>query len=229
MKILHLTDLHFRKHWFEWATTVAHEFDVVCISGDFLDIFDARDLQTQIAWVSDWMRSFPAKLVTCTGNHCWWPSWDANDENGDGKWLRRLASSQITTDGQTTVIGEVQFTSVGWMSPPNAPTLALPQMIIAHCGPRGSGVAHNGRRDLGEILLRDLVHEHPAIVLSGHVHDPVKWHGLVGKSVCFNPGFEPDASQPRHVRLDLKTRTAELVVNGTTIDTVNISSALGGF
>ena len=115
------------------------------------------------------------------------------------------------------------------MSPPNAPTLALPQMIIAHCGPRGSGVAHNGRRDLGEILLRDLVHEHPAIVLSGHVHDPVKWHGLVGKSVCFNPGFEPDTSQPRHVRLDLKARTAELVANGAIVDTVNISSALEGF
>jgi len=37
MKILHVTDLHFNKKWFEWILEVQDDYDVVCITGDFLD------------------------------------------------------------------------------------------------------------------------------------------------------------------------------------------------
>jgi Icc-related predicted phosphoesterase len=37
MKILHTTDLHFTKHWFEWISDQQQSYDVFCITGDFLE------------------------------------------------------------------------------------------------------------------------------------------------------------------------------------------------
>jgi predicted MPP superfamily phosphohydrolase len=48
MRILHVTDFHFRKHWFQWVEKVASNYDAVCFTGDFLDGLRARELNAQI-------------------------------------------------------------------------------------------------------------------------------------------------------------------------------------
>jgi Icc-related predicted phosphoesterase len=39
MKLLLTGDLHYRIHWFRWLIEEAPNFDLVCISGDLLDMF----------------------------------------------------------------------------------------------------------------------------------------------------------------------------------------------
>ncbi len=38
MRILHISDLHFNKTWFEWIEKQQDKYDVFCITGDFLGI-----------------------------------------------------------------------------------------------------------------------------------------------------------------------------------------------
>lgn len=65
MKILHTTDLHFNKNWFEWIANQQNNFDVFCITGDFLDDFK----EEQIDWLTNWMKNFKKPLFICSGNH----------------------------------------------------------------------------------------------------------------------------------------------------------------
>jgi hypothetical protein len=37
--ILHVTDFHFRKKWYEWLARRAADYEAVCFSGDMLDMF----------------------------------------------------------------------------------------------------------------------------------------------------------------------------------------------
>jgi hypothetical protein len=38
MRILHVSDFHFNKRWFDWLATQAPECDLICHTGDFLDL-----------------------------------------------------------------------------------------------------------------------------------------------------------------------------------------------
>lgn len=81
MKILHVSDLHFSKPWFEWLLQTASGYDLVCVSGDLFDMcgadFHHEDgsevLARQADWLTDWMRRYteatPIPLALCSGNH----------------------------------------------------------------------------------------------------------------------------------------------------------------
>jgi hypothetical protein len=43
IKLLLTADLHFRVHWFHWLIEEVPDFDLVCIAGDLLDIFNPRE------------------------------------------------------------------------------------------------------------------------------------------------------------------------------------------
>jgi Icc-related predicted phosphoesterase len=79
MKILITSDFHFRKKWFEWLTQEAPKYDLVCLSGDLLNLFDKITPRIdQIQWVvQTWKPQFAATktlLAISSGNH------DFNDE-----------------------------------------------------------------------------------------------------------------------------------------------------
>jgi Icc-related predicted phosphoesterase len=102
MKILHTTDLHFNTHWFEWIASQQDEYDVFCISGDFLEDTKDETLLVQIEWVSAWMRKFKKPLFTCSGNH------DIEElENED--WLSKIDTSNYYTDNATKTIDGIKF------------------------------------------------------------------------------------------------------------------------
>jgi uncharacterized protein len=42
MKILLTADPHFRTDWFRWLMTQAPSYDLVCIAGDLLDMFNVE-------------------------------------------------------------------------------------------------------------------------------------------------------------------------------------------
>jgi len=69
MKILHATDLHYNKSWFKFIKNLESNFDIVCITGDFIDAFDQAGIDPQIAYVSEWLASFNKPVFVCSGNH----------------------------------------------------------------------------------------------------------------------------------------------------------------
>ena len=55
LNILHTTDLHFNKQWFEWIANQQENYDVFCITGDFLNDSKDETLLEQIEWITIWM------------------------------------------------------------------------------------------------------------------------------------------------------------------------------
>ena len=53
MTILHVTDFHSNKRWFDWLLHRAPAHDLVVMSGDMLDLGTATPQRRQIEWVVD--------------------------------------------------------------------------------------------------------------------------------------------------------------------------------
>lgn len=223
MKILHLTDLHFRRYWLDWAHDVAANYDLVCISGDLLDMFAATPLREQIPIVTEWLRSLPAKAAVCSGNHCWWENYNGRDADAEAKWLRRLRSQRLIVDGGSRMIDEsVRVSCVGWTDPYD-PRDAPLEIVVSHCGPRHVEVVESEQGDWGDELLLVRLRDQRAVVLSGHVHNPRHWYGETWQRVlCLNPGCDLEAKLPRHVVVDVDAGFAQLLVDGTVADRVKL-------
>jgi Icc-related predicted phosphoesterase len=56
MKIFITADLHYREHWFRWLLSQAADYDLVCITGDLLDMFREEPRMVQAREVSRWIR-----------------------------------------------------------------------------------------------------------------------------------------------------------------------------
>lgn len=69
MKILHLSDLHLNRAWLAWAQEQAAHYDLVCVSGDLLDMFSRQGHFWGVLVIKRWADGFPANLALCSGNH----------------------------------------------------------------------------------------------------------------------------------------------------------------
>jgi predicted phosphodiesterase len=69
MRILHVTDFHFNKRWFDWLAAEAPDCDLICHTGDFLDVFANVPVPVQIRQVSRWLARVRRPMVFCSGNH----------------------------------------------------------------------------------------------------------------------------------------------------------------
>jgi Icc-related predicted phosphoesterase len=56
MKILLTSDLHLSLPWFEWLIAKGPAFDLVCVAGDFLDLFK-EPKPKQVAQVQGHLRN----------------------------------------------------------------------------------------------------------------------------------------------------------------------------
>src|SRR5271165_2309188 len=67
MKLLISADLHFRLQWFRWLIEQAPDFDLVCIAGDLLDMFNVESTmgkRVRLAGSSgSWQTLFPSLFV----------------------------------------------------------------------------------------------------------------------------------------------------------------------
>jgi len=142
MKILHLSDLHLNRAWLEWAGQQAPHYDLVCVSGDLLDMFSRQVPLYGMVVIKKWADEFPGRLALCSGNH------DGNDPAMtppahllprlgvkdrrhaeklmlQERWMDALARAEVITDGRSELlpIGEnrvvvttipYDFTAVLW-------------------------------------------------------------------------------------------------------------------
>jgi len=115
MKILITADLHYSEHWFRWLLDQAKDYDLICIAGDLLDMFDSEARIVQAREVSRWLREL-AKVTwvaLCSGNH---------DNAGRQvspygvpvyEWLVALGRvPKIISDGMTQVVNDLIMTTV---------------------------------------------------------------------------------------------------------------------
>lgn len=207
MTILHVTDFHFNKRWFDWLRNHAPAHDLVTMSGDLLDLSAATPHTRQIEWVSDWLRDFPRPLVVASGNHDlewnsdlarWTPAY----------WLRAIDNPHVWTDGQRVVLNQLSILPIGATTRPKGGDA---HVWVVHAPPRSTVVATRpDGTDAGDWDLVPALHRHsPSLVLAGHVHTPMHWRQLRRGTLFLNPGCDPAAAFPNHIVVDTDTMRSE--------------------
>lgn len=225
-QLLHLSDLHGNKTWFDWVAKQARARGcAVAISGDLVDA-DAHQgssaLKRQIDWISAWVRSSDFHLFLCSGNHD-----IVLDDNAD--WLRALARPGVTVDGGIGVFGDMSIACLPWGSEAEAflrPAVLQADVWLHHAPPTECGLGRSddggqpidfGNDDLFA-ALSPAWGARAQLVLSGHVHTATKWQAKCGKALCLNAaGNKPRATEPTHVLIDfdsaIATRRSGLLVD----------------
>ena len=215
LPILHVSDFHFHRPWFEWTKRVAKKFSAVAYTGDFLDsAYPSTPAVEQVAWVTKWCRDFPVPLWVVSGNH---------DHDRDDlpphlqRWVSTsLAFDHVTTDGMRTALGPWTVECAAWGEVPRA---EIPQCLaLVHCPPEGAETAMEETVgiDYGDFELANILRHGfrpPELVLSGHVHLRRRFYDSTGFAMSLNPGRAEGGAHPNHIIINLTVRTAELISN----------------
>lgn len=217
MKILSVSDLHARPQWWRWLYDQAPSYDVVCLAGDLLDMFETSEggLRRQADHALVELANLPAAHCVCvTGNHDVWE--DPSPEYHEGAWLQRARRPGLAVDGDVLMIGLVKFVAGGWLVPPPA-SRNRRTTVVTHAPPAGLAVAEEFGEDIGDVETRHLVESLApgSIVLSGHVHTPRRWNSTTENlTTCFNAGCDLRAPVPNHITINLGRREATLHTQG---------------
>ena len=228
MRILLVADLHYSLPQLDWVVEAAPRFDVVVLAGDLLDISSAVDLDAQIVVMLQYLALLRAStvVIVSSGNH------DLTGPDAEGEraalWMEEVRELGAWTDGDAVTIGDTLITVCPWWDGPIGRAALEAQLArdaaqrparwvwVYHWPPVDSTTSWTGRRHYGDADVRGWIDEHgPAIVLSGHVHDPPfkpggSWVDRVGATWVFNPGRQI-GQIPSRIELDLDAGTATWV------------------
>lgn len=209
MTILHVTDFHFNKRWFDWLLHRAPSHDLLVMSGDLLDLSDATPHRRQIAWVSDWLNGYPRPMCVCSGNHDL--EWDSEMERWTpAYWLRDLVNPQVWSDGQRVALNGLSILNIGCTTRPKG---GEADIWVVHAPPTTLLVSRrvNGA-DYGDPdLLAPVQRYAPRLVLSGHVHHPSHWREQNGRTLFLNPGYKQDVDFPNHILVHMDRLSCQFV------------------
>ncbi|RXK53499.1 hypothetical protein ESB00_17555 [Oleiharenicola lentus] len=204
MKILHVTDLHGNLPWYHWLAREAHRYDLICLSGDLIELNDSAP--QQMAAITEVLAGIRTPLAICSGNH---DMVHARAQGGGALWVSDLKRDGVWVDGDRFELGGEKFYCHRWNEP--IPHAESEEIWITHAPPEWSVVSWGGRGgDLGdhEFALVCRAMRGPRIALCGHAHTPPGWTALVGRTQAFNPGHATNAPEPAHIVLDLSLGVA---------------------
>lgn len=206
MKILHVTDLHFRQDWFAWIERISSEVAAVCVTGDLLTD-DSRTttwkLRDQANWVLGWIEDFPRSvpLFLASGNHDWFLDEEGNDRYAEGRWLEQVRGRPgVAIDGDVRVYRGFRFVCASMWGAPEIDG-SEPTVLLAHLPPHGTAVARDSAGvDVGDRGIAVVARSLPAgsLVLSGHQHNPARPYARIGDAYAFNPGADFSQPYPNH-------------------------------
>lgn len=217
-RILVTGDLHGNRSWYRYLRSRASAFDAVVITGDLIDqgIGDDADWRREAAWVLRWIAHFPSpqtRLFLVTGNHDWWPGDGPLDE---GRWLQRARRTGVAVDGDWARLGAWDFFCAPWGDPPPA-RVDRRFVWIVHTPPARTllSLTPSGT-DGGDELVRLAAVAFPGggLILSGHVHSPVRHREKVGAFTGFNAGCSVTGAMPAHLVVDFTARSAWRITDG---------------
>src|SRR3984893_16750248 len=115
MKLLLTADLHFRVDWFRWLLEQAPNYDLVCIVGDLLDMFEVKSTREQAREVTSLIKELAdvVPVAVCSGNHDNAGGLVSHDRASLYKWLVDLgAHPNIITDGSTRKLENLIVTAI---------------------------------------------------------------------------------------------------------------------
>lgn len=221
MRILHCTDFHCNEKWFEWLIRESVNFDLVCLTGDLLDLSPDRQLAGQIDLITSMLHRISVPLAVCSGNH------DSLAGGGVGlehaAWLQDLRSENVWVDGDRFELDGFKLQCVAWLALELA---AQPDEIwLIHAPPDQAPTGVNrGGMDFGDFTLGEVCRAGmgPWLALSGHIHNPQSWQAKVGRTWSLNPGCTEKSEVPNHIMIDLVEDMAVLHRASGEVDAIQL-------
>jgi Icc-related predicted phosphoesterase len=237
VRILSVSDLHYRLPHYDWLVDAAGDVDVVVLAGDLADVVNPVPVDVQAVVVTSYLERLAerATVVASSGNH------DLDGPGAHGEqvagWLRRAAGDRVLTDGGSRDVDGIRFTACPWWDGPASRDEVAAQLAAAagdrpptwiwsyHSPPAGTPLCRDRRREFPDHDLAGWIEEHqPDLVLTGHIHqapwvDGGSWHARLGRTWVFNAGKQI-GPVPAHVTVDTEARTAHWygVFESATID-----------
>jgi Icc-related predicted phosphoesterase len=209
MTILHVTDFHFNKRWFDWLLHRAPAHHLVVMSGDMLDLSAATPHRRQIEWVSNWLNDFPRPICVCSGNHDL--EWDGEAERWTpAYWLRDLVNPGLWTDGQRVELNGISFLNIGATTRPKG---GAADVWVVHAPPSKTLVSTRANgTDAGDPDLVSPSRRYaPRLVLSGHVHNPLHWRERRNEILFLNPGRSAEGAFPNHILVRTDSMSSQFI------------------
>ena len=221
MKILLTADLHFRIDWFRWLIEQAPGYDLVCIAGDLLDMFNVEPTQEQARQVSMLIRELAdiVPVAVCSGNHDNAGGLVSHDRASLYRWFIELGTHRkIITDGTTQKLENIILTTIPYHCSKKEKSIwldrgltirrqtGLPWMVLHHV-PAKSGPGVSGEESEAADLLSTY---RPDYFVSGHDHSfpyvsGQSWRQNVGEVCLLVPGHLFPAPYPNYIKLDTIT------------------------
>ena len=226
MKILAVSDLHYRLPHFDWLVGAAKDVDVVAVIGDLADVVSPVPHSVQAVVLQKYLDALSehATVLVSSGNH----DLDGPGEHGEqvAGWLHTAGAEQVHVDGTSVDIGTTRFTICPWWDGPVTRQLVDEQLAAAavdrperwvwlyHSPPAGTVLCNDGRREFPDHDLAAWIAQHePDLVLCGHIHQAPwiaggSWHAQLGSTWVFNAGKQRGPIPP-HITIDTDTGSAE--------------------
>lgn len=198
LKIFHSTDLHFNKHWFEWIKSQEKDYDVFCLTGDFLDDSKVETLTEQIDWVSNWMKQLKKPLFVCSGNH-------DIEELDNEDWLNKILN--IYSDNSIKRINGIKFGCIPYIAP-DFLEFDECDVILYHIPPAKTktSIHENTNVDWGDKEFHRILEKRiisPKIALCGHLHHPLNIKDKINDTKIYNVGSNKHSLVPNFTILEI--------------------------
>jgi Icc-related predicted phosphoesterase len=225
VRILLVSDLHYRLPQFDWVVRVAPSFDLVVLAGDHLDISSPVALDAQSVVILRYLSLLRSAgtVAVSSGNH------DLTGPDAQGEqaalWLSEARSSGVPTDGDSLLLGDTLVTICPWWDGPlgraaveaklaaDATGRPVRWIWVYHWPPLGSPTCWTGRRHYGDTDLGGWIDRYgPDMVLTGHVHQPPfrpdgAWADRIGNTWVFNSGHQIGPI-PAHIEINTTAASA---------------------
>ena len=226
MRILVVSDLHYRLPHLDWLVDAAEGVDVVAVVGDLADIVNAVPFDVQLVVLRKYLGRLGdrTRVLVSSGNH------DLDGPGPEGEqvasWLRAEGTDSVHVDGTSVDVGDTRFTICPWWDGPLTRQQVADQLAAAavdrpaqwiwlyHSPPAGTVLCRDGRREFPDHDLAGWIDEYaPDLVLCGHIHqapwvDGGSWQAKLGSTWVFNAGKQR-GPVPAHITIDTTERTAE--------------------
>ena len=225
MRILVVSDLHYRLPHYDWLVEAAADADVVAVVGDLADVVSPVPHEVQTVVLSNYLELLAERttVLVASGNH----DLDGPGAHGEqvASWLQRSRHRSLHVDGASVDVDGTRFTVCPWWDGPVTRTEVGVQLAAAavdrpsrwvwlyHAPPAGTPLCFDGRRTFPDQELADWIHEYePDVVLCGHIHQSPwaeggSWHARLGTTWVFNAGKQI-GKVPPHITLDTTEGTA---------------------
>gem|GEM_PF-232832 len=227
MKVLHLSDLHFNQSIFKWMDDQQENYDVLCLTGDFLDLSvnSKVSVKDQIDWIVSFLNNLEKPVFLCSGNHDVIeqdlsqisiedlfniddsiPDYiDSPKNQEDTIWLSSVEIIEGYGDGTIHKVGGVTFGCMPYLST-NYERYRECDVILRHVPPEKTKVSIGEEGDYGcdeflNILTLGLIK--PKYVLSGHIHNPTGHSDEINGIKLYNPGYGYNGTTPKHILFDI--------------------------